>query len=78
MLVVLRPTFFGSEDLLSTDVSGGVVFLPEASWNPEACLVVVSMGARLFVALSVHNTFNTIVTVAMDIDKKNGRESSRS
>lgn len=50
---MLRPAFFNSEDSFSSDVSGGVIFLPEASWDPKARFVVVSMGARLFVALGV-------------------------
>lgn len=38
---------------MSSDMSGGVVFLPEALQDPEAWFIVVPMGARLFVALGV-------------------------
>lgn len=70
VLVVLRPAFFGSEDSLLTDMSGGVVFLPEASRDPETCFVIVSMGAQLFVALSVCGEsfgFSVVVPVSSGV-----------
>lgn len=53
MLVVLGPAFFCCKYSFLHDMCGRVVFFPKALCDPEIWLVIVSMGARLFIALGV-------------------------
>lgn len=47
-------TFFDNGYVSLCNVYAGVVFFSEASWDPEAWFVVVSIRVGLLVALSVH------------------------
>lgn len=52
------------------DMSDGVVFFPEALWDPKAWLVIVIVGIRLFVALSVRGVslgLSVVMPVGTDV-----------
>lgn len=69
MLVVLGPMFFYSEDTFLCDVCSQIVFFPEVLRDPEVWFVVVAIGARLFLTLSVHcESFRLGVVVPVGSD----------
>lgn len=64
------PAFLSGEDSFSSDVSGGVVFLPGALRDPETRLIIVMVRAELLVALSVRSVFfglSIVMPVSADV-----------
>lgn len=63
---MFRPTFFGGEDSYTCNVYTPVIFFLEALQDPKAWFIIVSMGARLLVALgnlSVSLCFGIVMPV---------------